>query len=106
MVDKVISAIAEPRRREILELVRDTELTSTSIASHFHISAPAISQHLKVLEEAGLVIMRKSGTKRYYRIRRDGLDELKRYIDHFWDDALLRLKEEAEAEERRRNEST
>ncbi|MDR7238170.1 DNA-binding transcriptional ArsR family regulator [Neobacillus drentensis] len=97
--------MAEPRRRDILYLVRDGELTSSAIASHFEISAPAVSQHLKVLEQSGLVVVRRDGTKRYYGIRRDGFSELKQYIDRFWDDSLLRLKEAAEEEERRKNES-
>ena len=105
MIEKVIHAIAEPRRREILNLVRDKELTSSAIASNFKISAPAISQHLKVLEESGVVVVRRAGTKRYYSIRREGFSEIKNYIDRFWDDSLLLLKEAAEEEERRKNES-
>jgi DNA-binding transcriptional ArsR family regulator len=105
MIEKVLFALAEPRRRDILYLVRDGEMTSSAIASHFDISAPAVSQHLKVLEQSGLVIVRRDGTKRYYGIRRDGFSELKQYIDRFWDDSLLRLKEAAEEEERRKNES-
>jgi DNA-binding transcriptional ArsR family regulator len=104
MIEKVLHALAEPRRRDILSLVRDGELTSSAIASHFDISAPAVSQHLKVLEQSGLVVVRRDGTKRYYGIRRDGFSELKQYIDRFWDDSLLRLKEAAEEEERRNNE--
>lgn len=103
MIEKVLHALAEPRRRDILYLVRDREMTSSTIASHFDISAPAVSQHLKVLEQSGLVVVRRDGTKRYYGIRRDGFSELKQYIDRFWDDSLLRLKEAAEEEERRIN---
>ncbi|MEH7504032.1 metalloregulator ArsR/SmtB family transcription factor [Neobacillus drentensis] len=103
MIEKVLHALAEPRRRDILYLVRDGELTSSAIASHFDISAPAVSQHLKVLEQSGLVVVRRDGTKRYYGIRRDGFAELKQYIDRFWDDSLLRLKEAVEEEERRIN---
>jgi DNA-binding transcriptional ArsR family regulator len=105
MIEKVIHAIAEPRRREILNLVRDKELTSSAIASNFKISAPAISQHLKVLEESGVVVVRRAGTKRYYSIRREGFSEIKQYIDRFWDDSLLLLKEAAEEEERRKSKS-
>ncbi|WP_274361686.1 ArsR/SmtB family transcription factor [Paenibacillus thermotolerans] len=105
MIDKAIHALAEPRRRDILHLVRDEELTSSAIAAHFDITAPAISQHLKVLEEAGLVVVRRAGTKRIYGIRRDGFAELKQYIESFWDDSLSRLKEAAEEEERRNHES-
>lgn len=104
MIEKVLHAITEPRRREILHLVRDGELTSSEIASKFNISAPAISQHLKVLEESGLVVVRKDKTKRYYSIRREGFAEVKQYIDRFWDDSLLMLKEAAEEEERKKNE--
>ena len=103
MIEKVLHALAEPRRRDILYLVRDGELTSSAIASHFDISAPAVSQHLRVLEQSGLVVVRRDGTKRYYGIRRDGFSEIKQYIDRFWDDSLLRLKEAAEEEERRIN---
>jgi DNA-binding transcriptional ArsR family regulator len=106
MIEKVIHSISEPRRRDILYLVMDNEMTSSAIASHFDISAPAISQHLKVLEESGLVVARREGTKRYYRIRREGFEELKQYIDRFWDDSLLRLKEAAEEEERRRKQES
>lgn len=105
MIDKAIHALAEPRRRDILYLVRDGELTSSAIASHFDITAPAISQHLKVLEEAGLVVVRRAGTKRFYGIRREGFNELKQYIESFWEDSLLRLKEAAEEEERRKHEA-
>ncbi|MBD2870300.1 ArsR/SmtB family transcription factor [Paenibacillus arenilitoris] len=105
MIDKAIQAIAEPRRREILHLVRDGELASSAIASHFDISAPAVSQHLKVLEEAGLVVVRRAGTKRFYGIRREGFAEIRQLIESFWDDSLLRLKEAAEEEERRKHES-
>jgi DNA-binding transcriptional ArsR family regulator len=104
MIEKVIHSISEPNRREILYLLQNGELTSSEIAHHFHISAPAISQHLKVLESSGLVVVRKEGTKRFYRIRREGFKELKQYLDSFWDDSLMRLKEAAETEERRKNE--
>jgi DNA-binding transcriptional ArsR family regulator len=106
MIEKAIHAIAEPRRRDILHLVRAGELTSTAIASHFNITPPAVSQHLKVLEESGLVVVRRDGTKRYYRIRKEGFVGLRDYIDQFWNDNLLRLKEAAEEEERRNHEST
>lgn len=101
MMEKVIAALSEPRRRDILQLIQGGELASGDIASRFAVTAPAISQHLKVLEDCGLVAVRRAGTKRYYRVRREGFEELRMYIDRFWDDSLLRLKEEAELEERR-----
>lgn len=103
MINQVTQALTVPTRREILYLIRSGEMTSTEIAAHFDISAPAISQHLKVLEKSGLVVIRKEGTKRYYNVRREGLKELKSFLDHFWEDSLLRLKEEAEKEERKKN---
>ena len=105
MIEKVIHSILEPNRREILSLLRNGELTSSEIALNFRISAPAISQHLKVLESSGLVVARKEGTKRFYRIRREGFRELKHYLESFWDDSLMLLKEVAEEEERKKNES-
>jgi DNA-binding transcriptional ArsR family regulator len=104
MIEKTFHALTEPRRRDILYLVRNGELTSSAIASHFDISAPAVSQHLKVLEESGLVVVRRAGTKRYYQMRREGFLELKQYVDRFWDDSLLRLKEAAEEEERKNHD--
>jgi DNA-binding transcriptional ArsR family regulator len=104
MIEKAIHALSEPRRRDILTLVQNGELASSAIAAHFDVTAPAVSQHLKVLEDAGLVAVRRAGTKRYYRMRREGFSELKEYIDRFWDDSLQRLKEAAEAEERSRHE--
>ncbi|WP_226658930.1 ArsR/SmtB family transcription factor [Pseudalkalibacillus hwajinpoensis] len=105
MIQKAIHSLSVPTRRDILSVLRNGELTSSEIASKFELSAPAISQHLKVLEQSGLVAMRKAGTKRYYRIRRDGFEELVKFIDQFWDTSLLSLKEAAEEEERRNHES-
>ena len=97
-----LQAIAQPRRREILRLIKDREMTSGTIASHFDVTGPAVSQHLAVLREAGLVSERREGTKRIYRIRREALVELRAFLEEFWDDRLDRLGLEAEAEERRR----
>lgn len=102
MIQQTIMALAEPRRREILTLVYEQEMPSSAIAAHFDITASAVSQHLKVLHESGLVAVRREGTKRYYRLRKEGLADIKAFIDGFWDDALLRLKAAAEEEERRR----
>ncbi|WLR48017.1 metalloregulator ArsR/SmtB family transcription factor [Halobacillus litoralis] len=104
MIIQTIQSLSVPTRLEILELLRDEELTSTEIASHFSISAPAVSQHLKVLEKSGLVKMRKEGVRRYYQVRREGFVDLKNFIDQFWEDSLIRLKEAAEEEERQHHE--
>ena len=102
MIDLVLQAIAEPRRREILRLIQGAELSSGEIATHFDVTRPAISQHLQVLASAGLVSVRREGTRRLYQARPEGLGELRRFLEEFWDDRLERLKQAAEAEERRR----
>jgi len=104
-MQSTIQALAEPRRREILELVRDRELSAGEIASGFDVTRPAISQHLGVLKEAGLVSERREGTRRFYRARPEGLQELKEFLDGFWTFALQQLKREAEAEERNKHGS-
>jgi DNA-binding transcriptional ArsR family regulator len=101
-VQAVLKAIAAPRRRQILALVRTDELTAGEIASHFDVTRPAVSQHLNVLKEAGLVNERRNGTKRLYRARPEGLAELKAFLEDFWDVRLAALKREAEREERRK----
>jgi DNA-binding transcriptional ArsR family regulator len=100
-MDLVLQAIAEPRRRDILRLVQRRELSSGEIAAHFEVTRPAISQHLQVLAEAGLVTVRREGTKRMYQARPEGLAELRTFLEEFWDAHLQLLKQAAEAEERR-----
>lgn len=100
-MELALRAIAEPHRRRILTLVRDRELCAGEIASQFEVSRPAVSQHLTVLKEAGLVEERRNGTRRLYRARPEGLVELKAFLDGFWDDRLQALKREAELEQRR-----
>jgi DNA-binding transcriptional ArsR family regulator len=98
-MEAALRAIAEPRRRRILELVGTRELSAGEIASHFEVTRPAISQHLGVLKEAGLVDERRNGTQRLYRARPQGLAELKAFLDRFWDEKLEALQREAEREE-------
>ncbi len=98
-METTLKAIAEPRRRRILTLVRDGELSAGEIAAHFEVSRPAISQHLNVLKEAGLVSERRNGTRRLYRARPEGLGELKAFLEEFWDERLESLKREAERKE-------
>jgi DNA-binding transcriptional ArsR family regulator len=101
VVQEAIQAIADPRRREILRLVRDGELSAGDIAARFEVTRPAISQHLRVLREAGLVMERREGTRRLYRARPEGLEELRSYLERFWEESLADLKVAAEREERR-----
>jgi DNA-binding transcriptional ArsR family regulator len=102
-MEAALKAIAAPRRREILSLVRDAELPAGEIAAHFDVTRPAVSQHLTVLKEAGLVHERRNGTKRLYRARPEGLEGIRTFLDAFWDDRLDALKREAESEEKRKH---
>ena len=99
-MDLALKAIAEPRRRAILRLVRSDELSSGEIASQFDVTGPAISQHLGVLKEAGLVTERRDGTRRLYLARPEGLRDLRTFLEDFWDDGLDRLRAVAEHDQR------
>jgi len=101
-MEAALKAIAQPRRRQILQLVRDTELSAGEIASHFDVTRPAVSQHLTLLKEAGLVDERRNGTRRLYRARPEGRAELRAFLEEFWDARLDALKQEAEREERKK----
>ena len=95
--DLALRAIAEPHRREILRLVRTQELPVVDIARRFPtVSRPAISQHLRVLCEAGLVSQRRSGRNCFYRVREDRIERLRAYLDGFWSERLVALKRAAE----------
>ena len=98
-MEAALKAIAEPNRRRILTLVRDEELSAGEIAQHFQVTRPAVSQHLAVLKHAGLLSERRAGTRRLYSVRPGGLEELRAFIEGFWDDRLDSLKREAEREE-------
>lgn len=96
-----LRAITSPRRRAILRLVWDKEMTSRAIASHFDVTWPAISQNLRVLELAGLVRTRREGTTRLYRADRARLGPLRAVLTKMWETDLDRLADLAEAEERK-----
>lgn len=98
-MEAALKAIAEPRRRAILRLVRDRELPAGEIADRFEVTRPAISQHLRVLKDAGLIAERREGTKRLYRAVPEAIDEIRTFLEQFWDDNLERLKFAAEFEE-------
>jgi DNA-binding transcriptional ArsR family regulator len=101
-MEAALKAIAEPRRRAILILVRDQERTAGDIAAQFDVTRPAVSQHLRVLKEAELVSERRDGTRRYYLARPETIRDLQRFLEEFWDEGLDRLKAAAEWEERRK----
>ena len=102
-METALKAIAAPRRRQILTLVRDGELSAGEIASHFEVTRPAVSQDLTLLKEAGLVSERRNGTRRLYRARPEGLVELRAFLVVFWAPRLDALKREAEREERKKD---
>jgi DNA-binding transcriptional ArsR family regulator len=90
------AAIADPIRRRVLELVRDRELPAGELAVQFDVSRPAVSRHLRVLREAGLVHERRTGRLRLYRADPEPLAELREWLERYWDDRLWALKELAE----------
>ena len=101
LIDESLRAVADPTRRAILRLVRDREVPAGEIATHFpSISRPAVSQHLRVLADAGLVAVRPDGNRRLYRWRREGLRDAATFVEEMWADRLARLKQAAEREER------
>jgi DNA-binding transcriptional ArsR family regulator len=98
-MDEALRAVADPTRRAILRLVREGELPAGEIASHFpSMSRPAVSQHLRVLSEAGLVDVRAVGNRRLYRWRSEGLRDAAGFVEEMWSDRLARLKAAAERE--------
>ena len=104
-MEAALKAIAAPHRRQILALVRDGELSAGEIAGHFDVTRPAVSQHLTVLKEARLVDERRNGTRRLYRVRPEGLESIRDYLEQFWDERLEALRREAELEERKKDGS-
>lgn len=86
-----LDALGNPLRREILKELRHAPMPVGAIAEHFSVTRPAISRHLRVLQEAGLVELTERGTQNYYAIRLHGFRAVREFIDSFWDVALARL---------------
>jgi DNA-binding transcriptional ArsR family regulator len=95
-----MDALGDPTRRAIFEQLRSGARSVGEIAADLPVSRPAVSQHLRVLKEAGLVTERRNGTRRLYRLDPNGLGELRRYVEEYWTQALAAFKEEAERERR------
>jgi DNA-binding transcriptional ArsR family regulator len=91
-----IAALADPTRRRVFERLRGGPRPVGEIALGLPVSRPAVSQHLRVLKEAGLVRERREGTRNYYSVNGDGLAELRDYFEQYWDEALAAFKEAAE----------
>jgi DNA-binding transcriptional ArsR family regulator len=96
--DSVLDALGDRTRRAILEALRDGPKPVVEIARGLPVGRPAVSQHLRVLKESGLVSDRAVGTRRVYEINAEGLEEAGRYLASFWSEALSRFKQTAERE--------
>jgi len=101
VAERAFHALAEPRRRQMLRLVRDEPRSVNEIAEHFDITQQAVSQHLKVLKDAGLLAVRARGQRRLYEIRPEGLEALRDFLEEFWPDSLQHLKREVERDDGR-----
>lgn len=97
MAEAAFHALAEPRRRAMLRLVRDEPRSVNEIADHFGASQQAVSHHLQVLKQAGLVAVRTEGQRRLYAVRTEGLDSLRDFLAEFWPAKLEDLKRAVEA---------
>ena len=97
-----MDVLGDRTRRTIFERLRSGPLSVGEIAEELPVSRPAVSQHLRVLKEAGLVTERRDGTRRLYRLDPDGLGEIRDYFDDFWSEALAAFKAAAEEERRKR----
>lgn len=94
-----IAALADPTRRAVFESLRSGPKPVVEIARGLPVSRPAVSQHLRVLREAGLVRERREGTRHFYSVDSEGLAEIREYFEEFWQEALDAFKAAAEAEE-------
>jgi DNA-binding transcriptional ArsR family regulator len=97
---RVLDALGDPTRRAVLELLRGGERSVRELTDATAVSQPAVSQHLRVLRDAGLVTVRPEGARRIYRVDLDGLTGLRAWVDRFWDDALAAFVAHAEGEGR------
>jgi DNA-binding transcriptional ArsR family regulator len=97
--ETALQALADPTRRAIVEILRDRPQTVGVLADRFPVSRPAISQHLKVLSDAGIVEAEARGAKRIYRLSPDGIGALRRYLNTLWDEALGAYETEARGAE-------
>lgn len=97
----MLDALGDPTRRLVFERLAGGPRAVSELAESLPVSRPAVSQHLKVLKEAGLVVDRAEGTRRFYQANPAALEALRSYLDRFWDRALLAFQEAAEREARR-----
>jgi DNA-binding transcriptional ArsR family regulator len=93
------AALADPTRRDIFERLARRPFSVGELAEQLPVSRPAVSQHLKVLKEAGLVVDHQEGTRRVYQVDPRGVEAMRRYLDRFWDTALAAFKDAVEEEQ-------
>ena len=98
--EAAIKALAEPNRVEILRITRDQPLSVGDIAAHFEISLQAVSQHLQVLKEAGLVSEQRDGARRLYAVEPDGLEAVRQFVEDLWPARISRRKRLAQTKAR------
>jgi len=96
-----LTVLADPTRRKVFERLRHGPRSVKALAAGLPVSRPAVSQHLKALKGAGLVEERSEGVRRIYSVRREGLRDLRDWLDSFWEDALVAFKEEIEKPRRK-----
>jgi DNA-binding transcriptional ArsR family regulator len=96
-----LAVLADPTRRKVFERLRHGPRSVKALAAGLPVSRPAVSQHLKALKGAGLVEERSEGVRRIYSVRREGLRDLRDWLDSFWEDALVAFKEEIEKPRRK-----
>ena len=95
-IERALDALGDPTRRRVLRRLRDGTRSVREIADGMDVSRPAVSQRLKVLKAAGLVVVRAEGTRRLYAVDTRGIESLRRWLDGFWDEALTSFKRAAE----------
>jgi DNA-binding transcriptional ArsR family regulator len=96
---EALTALGDPTRRTIFERLADRPRAVGELARELPVSRPAVSQHLRVLKDAGLVVGRPDGNRRIYQLNPDGVGELRAYLDTFWNRSLAAFKTAAEQEE-------
>jgi DNA-binding transcriptional ArsR family regulator len=101
-----LDALGDPTRRQVFELLRGGSRSVGELAAELPVSRPAVSQHLRILELAGLVSHRREGTRNLYAVNGDGVAELRVWVEGFWDEALARFKAAAETREQSKGEGT
>jgi len=99
MSNRVFAALADPTRRQLFERIAQAPRTVGALAAELPVSRPAVSQHLKVLKDAGLVVDEAKGTSRIYRIDPQGLGPMRRWLDEQWERSLANFKQLAEQED-------